>query len=341
MTPGPIIRLKDIAARAGCSAMTVSKALRGATDISGETVARIRALARELGYLPDTAARGLRNRRTRLFGLIIPTATNPVYARTIAAIEERSHERDCDLVLAHTLHSSEREEDCIRRMLSRRVDGLFIFPVYRLESTAAAYEELARRGVPVVILGHRAPFCAQFPTVETDDINGSHMVTRHLLDLGHKKIAFFAGPLISPTARERLDGYRRALREAGLPVDDKLVFAAGATVQEGEQAAFQLIKEGGVGVTAVQAASDLTAVGAMRVFIANKRSIPKELSIAGYGNILLSEYCQVPLTTARQPKMRLGAAAMEMMDKLLAGEKPPNVRLAVQLAARASTASPP
>jgi len=335
-----MIRLKDIAAQAGCTVMTVSKALRGAPDISAPTTARIQALARQLGYVPDATARGLRCRDTRLFGLVISTVANPVFARTVAAIEERAHEQGYDLILAHTLNSPEREEACIRRMLSRRVDGLFIFPVYRLEPTAAAYQELARHDVPVVILGQHAPFCAQFAGVETDDLNGSYEATRHLLDLGHKKIAFFAGPMTSPPARERLNGYRRAMREAGLQANDKMVFAAGSTIQEGESAALQMIGED-CGATAVQSASDLTAVGAMRVFHSNKQRIPEELSLVGYGNILLAEHCLVPLTTVRQPKMRLGVAAMEMMAKLLAGEKPGNIRLPAQLVVRASTAPPP
>jgi DNA-binding LacI/PurR family transcriptional regulator len=335
-----MIRLRDIAAQAGCSIMTVSKALRDAPDISAQTTARVKALAQQLGYLPDTTARGLRSRRTQLFGLIISTVANPVFARTVTALEERCHEQGCDLILAHTLNSPEREETCIRRMLSRRVDGLFIFPVSRLESTANAYQELARHDAPVVILGHSAPFCSQFASVETDDMNGSYQVTKYLIDLGHKKIAFFAGPTTSPPARERLNGYRRALREAGLQANDKMVFAAGSTVQEGEQAALQMIGEKG-DATAIQTASDLTAVGAMRIFHANKTRIPHDLSIAGYGNILLAEHCLVPLTTVRQPKMRLGVAAMDMMTKLLNGERPGNVRLAAQLVVRDSTAAPP
>jgi DNA-binding LacI/PurR family transcriptional regulator len=201
---------------------------------------------------------------------------------------------------------------------------------------APIYEELALRHRSVVIMGHSAPFCDQFANVETDDLHGSYQVTRHLLSLGHEKIAFFSGPRSSPHAQERLEGYRRALREAGHSASDALVFAGGATIEEGEQTARQFLGES-VRATAVQAANDLVAIGAMNVFLEGKIKIPQELSVAGYGNILLSEHCRVSLTTVRQPKMRLGYAAMEVMLKLLRGEKPPVVRLPAELLVRGST----
>src|SRR5438067_13460329 len=127
-----MIRLKDIAARAGVSVMTVSKVLRDAPDISAATKARVRHRAAEMGYMPDSMAQGLRSRTTRLFGMVIPAATNPIYARVMMALEEQSHALGYDLLLAHSLNIAEREESVIRRLLSRRVDGLFITPVYRL-----------------------------------------------------------------------------------------------------------------------------------------------------------------------------------------------------------------
>src|SRR5580765_1104903 len=202
-----MVRLKDIAARAGVSVMTVSKVMRDAPDISAATKVRVRQLADEMGYMPDSMAQGLRSRTTRLFGLVIPAATNPIYARVMMAIEEQSHALGYDLILAHSLNIPEREESVVRRLLSRRVDGLFISPVYRLDPTAPIYDELLRRGTPTVLLGHRAPFCAKFVNVETDDLAGSYAASRYLLSLGHKRIACFTGPVAAPSAHERLEGY--------------------------------------------------------------------------------------------------------------------------------------
>src|SRR6187455_1366087 len=185
-----MVRLKDIADKAGVSVMTISKALRDAPDISASTKARIKILAEQMGYVPDSIAQGLRNRTSKIFGLVIPSMTNPLFARMVSAIEDRTRELGYDLILAHTLNLPEREESSIRRLLSRRVDGLFISPVYRLAPSAPIYEELKKRKTPTVILGHCGPFCNQFANVESDDVAASQVATAHLLQLGHKRIAF-------------------------------------------------------------------------------------------------------------------------------------------------------
>ncbi len=335
-----MVRLKDIAQRAGVSVMTVSKVIRDAPDISAATKARVRALAQEMGYVPDSVARGLRTRATRLLGLIIPAITNPVFARMVLAIEEQAHAAGYDLLLAHTLNVAEREELVIRRLLSRRVEGLLIFPVYRLEPAAPIYHELKRSGVPTVILGPGSAFCSQFIHVQADDTAGSATATRHLLELGHRRIAFFAGPRASPWAQERFDGYRRALREGGLELDDHLVFQAGGTLEEGTRAALQLLQEG-PDATAVQAVNDMVAIGAANVFLNQGLRIPADLSIVGFGNVLTSAHFRVPLTTVRQPKYRMGAAAVEALFRLIRGEPAESQRLSVELLVRASTGVPP
>lgn len=334
-----MIRLKDIAQEAGVSVMTVSKALREKQDVSPSTRERICSIARRMGYVPNAAAQGLRNRRTRLLGVVIPAPTDPVYARVIFAIEEIAHELGYDLLLAHTLGQPGREEVVLRRLIARNVDGILISPVWRLDQQAPIYEELQRRGTPVVILGHRAPFCAAFASVETDDLSASASVTRHLLELGHRRIAFFAGPQISATAQERLDGYRRALREAGIPLDDRLVFSAGSTIEEGAAAALQFMQEN-PGATAIQAVNDLVAIGAAETFLGQRVRIPTDLSLAGFGNVLVSEYYRVPLTTVRQPKLRLGSVAMETLVKVMKGERPGAKRLSAELVIRQSTGAP-
>lgn len=334
-----MVRLKDIAYRAGCSVMTVSKALRDAKDISVATKARIQQLAEEMGYVPDAAAAGLRTRSTRLLGLVISTLTNPIFARMVMAIEEWAYQHGYAVLLMHSHNDPPREEQCIRRLLSRRVDGLFISPASRMEPSAAIYEELQRSGVPTVILGSRAKFCAGFPCVESDDAAASANVTRHLLELGHRRIAFFAGPQFSPWAHDRYAGYKKALREAQVELDDSLIFQAGATIEEGEKAAVQFIGES-TGATAVQAVNDMVAIGAGSLFLKQGLKIPQDISLAGFGNVLVSEHFRVPLTTVRQPKFRLGVAAMELMLAQLRREKFESKRLPADLVIRQSTAAP-
>ena len=335
-----MVRLKDIATKAGVSVMTVSKALRDEPDVSATTKTRIKLLAQQLGYVPDSTAQGLRNRTTKLFGLAISSMTNPIFSRVVLAIQERAHEMGYDVLLAHTLNVAEREEACVRRFLARRVEGIFISPVYRIASEARIYRELQARRVPTVLLGHTMPYCSQFVNVETDDLLGSYTATQYLLKLGHKRIAYFAGPQPTPWNQERFDGYRRALREAELDVDDKLVFQAGRNIEDGAKAALQFINESS-DATAIQAVNDLVAIGCAETLLRQGVRIPQDMSITGFGNVLLSEHFRVPLTTLRQPKFRLGMAAMDVMMELLNSGRAEPRRLPAELVVRASTGIAP
>jgi LacI family transcriptional regulator len=334
-----MIRLKDIALRSGVSVMTVSKVLRDAPDISAATKARVKIIADQMGYVPDSTAQSLRNRTTKFLGVVIPTVTDPTFTRVILALDERAHELGYELILAHTLHSEEREAVCIQRLLSRRVDGIFISPVYRHKTEAPIYNTIQTRGTPVVILGHNAPFCSQFVNVETDEEVASRSVTEHLIQLGHRRIAFFAGPQFIPWCQERFEGYKRALRDANIEMDDALVFQAGLSIEEGAVAALQFVNES-TKATAIQAVNDMVAIGAANTFLNQGLSIPGDLSVAGFGNILTSEHYRVPLTTIRQPKHRLGSAAMDCMVSLLAHKKPEPKRLRAELIIRQSTGAP-
>ena len=334
-----MVRLKDIAQQARVSVMTVSKALRDQPDISAANKSRVKLLAQQMGYVPDSTAQGLRTKTTKLFGLVIPSITNPIYARIVFAIEERAHELGYDILLAHTHNMPLREETCIRRLLSRRVDGLFISPVYRFEAEARIYQEVLARKIPTVLLGPPAPFCKSFPSVEVEELAASQSATRHLLKLGHKRIAYLTGPPTAPWALERFEGYRHALREAGLDVDDELVFQAGNTIEEGMKAASQMLNES-CNATAVQATNDLVAIGCAEVLLSKGLRIPEDISVVGFGNVLMAEHFCVPLTTLRQPKFRLANAAMDTMVNLLHGRPVGVKKLAAELIERKSTAPP-
>ena len=325
-----MVRLKDIAQLIGVSVMTISKALHDAPDVSAATKAKIKALANQMGYVPDSSAQGLRTKTTKLFGLVIPATTNPIYARIVFAIEERAHDLGYDVVLAQTQNKPEREDECIWRLLARRVDGLFITPVYRFEAEARIYQEIVARKIPTVLLGSPAPFCKNFVSIEIEELIASYNATKHLLGLGHKKIAYFPGPPVAPWAHERFEGYRRALREAGLEVDDKLVFQAGSTIEDGTKAALQMLNEG-CQPTAIQAVSDLVAIGCAETLLSQGIKIPEDISLVGFGNILAAEFYRVPLTTVSQPKHRLGVAALETMMFLIRGEKFQLKRLAAEV----------
>ncbi len=335
-----MVRLKDIAQAAGVSVMTVSKALNDAPDISATKKTQIKLLAQQMGYVPDSGAQVLRTRRTKLFGIVVSSLQSPILARVVLAIEERAYEMGHDVLLGQTLDIPEREEACVQRFLARRVDGFFIAPVYRMATEVRIYQQLLARRVPTVLLGHAAPFCQNFATVETDDLQASYNATQHLIKSGHKRIAFLTGPILMPSTRERLEGYRRALRESGLELDDKLVFQAGRTIEDGAKAALQMINES-CDATAVQAVNDQVAVGCADALLKQGLKIPQDLSVVGFGDLLVGEYFSVPLTTLHQPKFRLGSAAVEVMTQLLRGQKPENRRLPADLVVRASSGIAP
>ena len=151
-----------------------------------------------------------------------------------------------------------------------------------------------------MLLGPPAPFCKSFASVEIEELVASYNATQHLLKLGHKRIAYLTGPPAAPWAHERFEGYRRALREAGLEVDDKLVFQAGSTIEDGTNAALQMLNEG-CHATAVQAVSDLVAIGCAETPAPQGLKIPEDISIVGFGNILTAEYfaCRSPPSASR------------------------------------------
>ncbi len=320
--------------------MTVSKALRGATDISAQTKTRIKLLAQQMGYVPDSMAQGLRSRTTKLLGLVLSTVTNPIFARTISAIEEGAHEWGYDLILAHTLeYSRTRGSLHPPPALAARGRAVYLFRFTAWRPPPRSTRSCCNAKPQPLSWATALRSARSSTTWKRDDVTGSYLMTRHLLELGHKRIAFLSGPSAAPWAQERLEGYRRALREAQIEPDDRLDFSAGTTIEEGEKAALQALNES-VSMTALQAANDLVAMGAANVLLNQGVKIPEDLSLTGYGNISMSEHFRVPLTTVRQPKLRLGVAAMEIMQKLRRGERPESKRLAAEIIVRASTSAP-
>ena len=275
--------------------------------------------------MPDSTAQGLRTRTTRLFGVLVSALSSPIFSRVVLAIEERAHDLGYEVMVAQTLDLPDREEACLRRFLARRVDGLFIVPAYRLARDGRVYQELLSQKTPTVIMGHIAGFCNGFVNVEADDLLASYFATRHLMKMGHRRIAFMSGPPGMPWSAERFEGYRRALREDGLDVDDKLVFQAGRSIEDGAKAALQMINP------------DFMSPLFNETLLKQGLRVPQDVSVVGFGNILLAQHFRVPLTTCRQPKYRLGAAAVEAMQQLLKGKRPDPKRLPAELIVRESS----
>lgn len=315
--------------------MTVSKALRDKPDVSAVTKTRIKLLAQQMGYVPDSSAQGLRSRSMKLFGLAVGSSSDPCFSKVVQTIEERAYEMGYDVVLAQTADIPEREEACIRRFMARRVDGIFLVPT-PVYGGRHIYQDLAARKIPTVLLGRRPPGCANFACVEVNDLKGARLGTEHLLKLGHKRIAFLAGPSDSGWARDRLEGWRQGLLRAGSEPSQDLIIPAGRTVADGVEAAGRLL-QAGCPCTAVQGVNDLVAMGAGRLLHQKGFKIPGRISILGFGDVFLSEEWLLPLTTVAPSQEKFGTAAAMAMRQLLRGQAQGGFCVQPELIVRSST----
>lgn len=332
-----MVRIKDIAERLGLSLMTVSRALRNSTDVAPATRARVQQIAREMGYVLDVTARGLRTGNTSLIGAVIPSLADPFFARFAAGLEETLAEQGYELILIQSLNQPGREETALRKLVSRRVDGVVIWPAPRLAVTIGDPYTALRLPAGRVLLAGPSPFAtAGYPVVAAYEARGAREAVAHLCALGHFRIACLRGPVMSPLARERFEGFVQGMREAGRPVDDELVFNAGWTFEEGQAALVQMLHEGR-DPTAIVAVNDLVALGAMAALKHQGRRVPEDVSVVGHGNLPVAVHSPIPLTTVRVPKHALGVNTAVQMIRLLHGETVTPPRLPTELVVRHST----
>ena len=331
------VRLKDIAQEAGVAVITVSKALRGYPDVAPETRAKILSIAQRFGYVPDASARSLRSKRSGLVGLIVPRITNPLLTGVVDGVLERLQAAGLNVFIVQSDNEPEREDRAIIECVSRRVEGMLIIPCGRPAVDVLAYKWLRERGIPTVIVGPGPVFCQSFPTVRADELEGMRIITEHLIKLGHQKIAFISGPSLWPGMQLRLEGYRRALMNAGIGVDDRLIIATGPTFENGRNTGLLLKDLLASGTTAIQAGNDLIATGVLMTLKEFGLHVPDDVSVSGFGDVWLAACTAVPLTTVRVPKFQLGIRAAENLMAQLAGEKVSNDILPVELVIRAST----
>jgi LacI family transcriptional regulator len=334
-----MVTLKQIAETAGVSIMTVSKVMRDYPDIAPKTKERIRAIANELGYVPDGAARSLRTRSTQTIGVVLPSISHVYYPRVFVGIEQVARARGYRLLLSHTNDDANQEMAEIKEMLSRKVDGLLIVPASRFDSSYEIYSLIESRRVPTVIMDRHPAQLGNFLRVVSDDRQGGYLAAKHLIDMGHRDIALLSGPAGCTSTQERTEGFKRALQESGIAYRDELVFSAGTDVADGQKAASELVNER-ARCTAILAHNDLVAIGAAEFFFAQKWRVPEDISIVGYGDVQVASLYRVPLTTVRQPQSALGQIAIQLLLEKMAGRPTESRRMPVEVIVRASTAGP-
>jgi LacI family transcriptional regulator len=329
--------IRDVARLAGVHPSTVSRALhRADVPVSAQTRQRILAAVERLEYRPSVLARGLRLRRTRTLGMLVPDITNPFFPPIIRGAEEAARERGYELVLCNTDDAPQREVASLRVLRQRQADGLLLATSRMADATVAA---LRRERFPFVLVnrGSRVP---ADPSVEVDNERAAALVVDHLVALGHRRIAHIAGPLVTTTGAERAAGYREALHAHGIPASPTLLAEGAAYSQDaGIVAAEQLLRSR---PTAIFAANDLLVLGALRAARSVGLRVPRDLSLVGVNDIPLVELIDPPITTVRVPQREMGARAARMLIALLENEPVAqrHVLLDPVLVVRGSTASP-
>lgn len=328
--------IKDVAIRAGVSVGTVSHVINGVRAVSPATADRVRDAMATLDYSPNWIARSLRGKQTRTVGLVVPDNANPFFAETSWAIEQACADIGFGLMLCNTGRSSALEASSIEVLLDKRVDGIIV----ATSSNPAALRQVVAARVPLVVLDADATGL-DADAVLVDHRRGGELAARHLLNLGHRRIACIAG-LPEYAGASRILGFRSVLAEAGLELPDGRIRASDTHADDGYRVAGELLDHDPC-LTAIFAANDLVALGAMRAGFDRDRPVPAALSVVGFDDIGIANLVLPRLTTIRQPVSEIGRRATAVLHARIANPEGPIERwvLPVDLVVRESTAPLP
>lgn len=331
------VTIKEVAVRAGVDPSTVSRIINKDPKLSvrEDTRQKILTAIRELGYQPNAMARNLRLNVSGAIGMLVPDITNPSFPEMIKGAEHLSSESDMSLILCNTGDIPEMELRMVRFLLNRRVDGLLLASVHMRDEAIA---EVEKSGIPYVLLNRGSRKDAS-SCVVADNALGAKMAVQHLFELGHRKIAHIAGHLYTDTGIERMEGYRKALNLADLPLGPGYMIEAGYTEQEGYRAMSKLLLLPDR-PTAIFAANDLLAMGAILAMQDQGIRIPDDVSIVGFDDIWVAGRITPPLTTVKVPLHEMGYLAMEVLLRSMKKPLPEKERIVLEpsLVVRRSTA---
>lgn len=331
-------RMKDIARDLGVSVITISKVLRNHPDVGDETRERVLARVKELDYRPNLAARSLVTGRTYLVGLVVPDLLHPFFAEIAKSLSEALRMSGYYLIVSSSDEDPDLEEQEINQLLARRLDTLIIASC---RSTVELFFRIEKQKTPYVLIDRILPgLSANF--VGVDDEAVGMLATKHLIDIGCKRIAHIRGPETTPSIR-RVEGYKRALAQSGLKVSEDYIIAEPKgdveTRQRGAEAMRQLLnlKARPDGVFCF---NDPLAMGAMNYALDQGIKIPEDIAIIGCGNLHYDDALSVPLSSINQHSRRIGREAARIALGILNSKVPPkpeSVILQPELIARRST----
>ncbi|KAA0273986.1 MAG: LacI family DNA-binding transcriptional regulator [Anaerolineales bacterium] len=324
--------IRDVARQAGVSHQTVSRVINGSNDVLPETRAVVEAAIEELGYRPSAIARSMARGLTHTLAIISPNLTDYTFASIVegAEVEARRHNY---FVLSSSASDQQAFHDLVEELVGhRRVDGLIVINPYADER----YQHVPKN-FPVVFVGARS-HDEEVCSISLDDEKVAYEATQHLISLGHKRVALVTGPMAEDCSQDRLEGFRRALDEAGISFDESLVFEGDWSASSGRDALLDFIKKNNV-PTAVFAQNDRMAMGVLRAARDVNLNVPDQLSVIGVDDMPLSSYFDPPLTTMRQDMPLIGQEAIRKLMDIIKNKtvEPSVLKLPAQLVVRQST----
>jgi len=319
------------------SVTTAHRGLNGKDELGEQTRARVLAAAEQLNYVPSAAARTLVSGKSNTIGMLVTDNASPVYAGIVRGVEEVAYAAGYGLLLCNSADDQDRALSSLALLRAQRVDGVLITPV---QTDRRDIDYLRDAGMRFVLMLRHFDD-PDDDVVMVDNVAASSAATRHLLDLGHRRIAHIAGPPHVSSARHRLAGFRQAMGEAEVEIGETTVLHAPYTVAGGYARAIELLA-GNSRPTAILAGNDLHAVGVIKAAREVGMRIPDDLALVGGDDIELAEFLDPPLTTFRQPALDIGKRGAEVLLARLRGlERPSNLSVFTpELIVRASSGGP-
>jgi DNA-binding LacI/PurR family transcriptional regulator len=303
--------------------------------VRADTAERVRLAARDLKFIPSEIARGLAVRRSGLVGLLVPDLADPHYPQIAAGVEERARDADLSVLICNTLGETDRMAAYLQLLQARRVDGIVLSGGTSL--TPAQLVALQNFDVPLVLIG-RPSMRVPWPHVSIDNQTAACFATQHFVDLGHRRILHLAGPRTQTTMADRASGYRDAVMENHLISEE---IRSDGTPEDGyRQLKQRLTDQQADQITAVVAATDRLAIAAMAAAADLHLHVPRELAIIGFDDIPLAAQLRPSLSTMAQPAHELGSVAIDMVQRLAAGEAVQPILLHARLVQRQSSIGP-
>ncbi len=305
--------LIDVARMAGVSPSTVSRILNGTAKVSDDKRIAVQAAIEKMNFAPNQMAQGLKKGRSMTIGIVVQDISSPFFDETLRGVDDSLKGTGFASVIVSGHWNAEEEVQRIRLLLARKVDGIILL------SGRISDEDILRfAGTRPIVSTGRELHTASALGFKLDNENGAYLAVRHLIDLGHRRIAFVTGPANNNDAAERMAGYARALAEAGIEVNMNLV-AEGDFHEAGGMQALNRLFETNQQFTAVFAANDLSAYGARLCMYRKGIRVPDDISLIGFDDLPGSEYTTPPLTTVRQPLYDMGRIATQALLRLIDG----------------------